>query len=149
MSIVRIKAQPCGLPCVNGNCEIEADSLIQFCNCSAGFTGDLCDARDTTSAPPPTTTTIILGNPCLTNPCQNGGLCFNVPGGGFRCRCAPGHAGILFNRPSTCNPKSYNADGQCISTRDSYNFFCKNDRIDMLCEQMEFCQNVLYYKSAC
>ncbi|CAF3270164.1 unnamed protein product [Rotaria socialis] len=91
ISIVRINAQPCGLPCVNGNCIVETDTLIQFCNCSTGFTGDLCDMRDTT----PTAPTIILGVPCSTNPCRNGGLCFTVPCGGFRCLCAPGYVGIL------------------------------------------------------
>ncbi|CAF2086668.1 unnamed protein product [Rotaria magnacalcarata] len=97
-SVINIR-QPCGLPCVNGNCQEDTDTLIQFCNCSAGFTGDLCDVRDTTPVPVTNTTTAsnstILGAPCPTNPCGNGGLCFTVPGGGFRCLCAPGYIGIL------------------------------------------------------
>lgn len=63
----------------------------------------ICKLLDTTPIPtttPPSNGTVI-GQPCPSNPCQFGGLCFTVPGGGFRCICVPGYTGILCSEPTS------------------------------------------------
>jgi hypothetical protein len=36
---------------------------------------------------------ILLGDPCIPNPCLNGGACTSNGFGGFTCQCPPGYSG--------------------------------------------------------
>lgn len=100
VTISQITSDPCSLkPCQNGaTCNrnihitqdvavLESSRLIfvspQYaevynCSCPAGFTGTRCEYDI---------------DECLENPCENGGSCFNNPGG-FLCHCSEGFSGM-------------------------------------------------------
>ncbi|KAB5550601.1 hypothetical protein PHYPO_G00055620 [Pangasianodon hypophthalmus] len=100
VTISQITSDPCSAkPCQNGaTCNknihitqdvavLESSGLIfvspQFaevfnCSCPAGFTGTRCEYDI---------------DECLENPCENGGSCFNNPGG-FLCHCSEGFSGL-------------------------------------------------------
>ena len=70
-----------------------------------GVTGTNCDTQ------------AAAGNPCLSNPCYNGGTCTNVGTTGFACQCPVGLGGPqckgIINSCScvnggTCLPSFYN-----------------------------------------
>ncbi len=37
---------------------------------------------------------VNIGDPCLDNPCLNGGACITNNMGGFTCQCPPGYSGL-------------------------------------------------------
>lgn len=100
LTISQITSDPCSLkPCQNGaTCNknihitqdiavLESSRLIfvspQYaevfnCSCPAGFTGTRCEYDI---------------DECLENPCENGGSCYNSPGG-FLCHCSEGFSGL-------------------------------------------------------
>jgi hypothetical protein len=41
------------------------------------------------------TTLSPIGATCSVNPCQNGGVCSVIGGGGFICNCTAGFTGLL------------------------------------------------------
>ncbi|XP_066533870.1 protocadherin Fat 4 [Hoplias malabaricus] len=100
VTISQITSDPCSLrPCQNDaicnkNIHISQDiavlesSHLIFvspyyaevfnCSCPAGFTGTRCESDI---------------DECLENPCENGGTCYNNPGG-FLCHCTEGFSGL-------------------------------------------------------
>ena len=81
-------------PCLNnGRCM--PDGMGGFrCLCSQEFTGTKCEqSKEFTKQKTKNNTIYILGLPCASNPCQNGGIC--VPTGfGYRCDCPMGVTGF-------------------------------------------------------
>jgi EGF-like domain len=58
-------------PCLYGTCVLTPGSFK--CNCQPGYRGPNCEVKH---------------RPCLDNPCEGRGECFERPGGeGFNCRC--------------------------------------------------------------
>lgn len=55
------------------------------CHCPEGFTGKLCEKL------------LIDKDYCKSNPCKNGGICYNLVNG-YRCHCSKGHIGGQCNR---------------------------------------------------
>ena len=81
-------------PCLNGG--MCTDLLLDFaCDCSPGFTGRTCDIGDSSLKKPfhdATVYYILDINECESNPCVNGGTCFdNI--GHFTCDCTPEFGG--------------------------------------------------------
>ncbi|XP_076832194.1 protocadherin Fat 4 isoform X2 [Brachyhypopomus gauderio] len=129
VSISHITSDPCSLkPCQNGatctkNIHISQDvtvlesSLLIFvsphyaevfnCTCPAGFNGNRCESDI---------------DECTENPCENGGTCFNRPGG-FLCSCTEGFSGMRCSTvDNECQTVVCSNGGSCWNIHGG--FFC-------------------------
>ncbi|BFZ19039.1 hypothetical protein BsWGS_22078 [Bradybaena similaris] len=100
--------QPCinGRPCVNGKCQFGPNS--NFCVCSTGYQGQLCDALD----------------PCQSYPCANGGRCQSSGSGSFTCNCTgTGFGGASCTILDPCQSSPCANGGRCQSS-GSGSFTC-------------------------
>ncbi|XP_076810067.1 uncharacterized protein LOC143452826 isoform X1 [Clavelina lepadiformis] len=111
---------PC--PCQNGGTCV-TDDRRQYCDCPSPYKGTKCETRDpcslvncgprrrcivnsqssagyTCECRPGYWGSSCLYNPCVPNPCENGGFCYSVTQQSrqspftFNCVCAPGYRGI-------------------------------------------------------
>ncbi|MGC6418460.1 MAG: phosphodiester glycosidase family protein [Bradymonadia bacterium] len=65
-------------------------------------------------------------NPCLVEPCQNGGECI-ARGSTFRCACADGYEGSQCNENiDDCEPSPCQNGGVCVDGIAEYNCECAN-----------------------
>ena len=71
----------CNLACVHGQCLIQSGT--PKCLCYNGYDGELCDHS---------------ADPCLENPCQNGGVCLSSSNG-YTCNCQPEWTGKSCEQP--------------------------------------------------
>jgi hypothetical protein len=85
-------------------------------SCSSGYvpsggTSRTCQANGSWSGAAPT----CVDDPCLPNPCSNGGTCAGASGGGtYTCGCAAGYTGATCQFPLfACIPDPCNAHGTC------------------------------------
>ncbi|XP_060536860.1 cubilin [Cylas formicarius] len=96
-------------PCVYGTCVVNNQSYK--CICQAPYSGTNCD---------------ILGKPCDSNPCQNGGTCQNV-GLSFRCACLTGFYGnVCQEQRESCGGNLYGANGTLKYPPDDFSAFGKS-----------------------
>lgn len=72
--------------------------------CLAGFTGPSCQ--------------VTIGNPCSSNPCNNGGLCQPITSNQFSCQCLPNFTG------QTCSTSLGNS---CSSNPCQNNAICNQN----------------------
>ncbi len=85
-----------GAGCILDGC-IGGETTRNFtCNCTAGFTGDLCD---------------VDVQECASNPCLNGGTCADRVNG-YQCICPRTHTGTNCETVLTCAHQPCN-DGAC------------------------------------
>uniref|UniRef100_A0A0L8GAC7 EGF-like domain-containing protein n=2 Tax=Octopus bimaculoides TaxID=37653 RepID=A0A0L8GAC7_OCTBM len=78
------------------------------CDCQEGFTGHRCEVNI---------------NECLSNPCQNGGICIDKING-YICKCMKGITGkYCETNIDDCSPNRCQAKAACIDWVDD--FFCK------------------------
>lgn len=68
--------------CKNGGECIDGPGYSYNCHCRDGWTGDLCEEDI---------------DECLSSPCQNGGLCLNIPAT-YTCACLFGKTIIKFTK---------------------------------------------------
>lgn len=107
---------------------------------------------------------VSLVNPCLSNPCLNGGTCQvklitikilsrrfcriffyqSVVAGRFTCHCTDNYYGNQCHLPSPCSSNPCQGGGTCQSTysdytlnRPSYTCLCTTDRYGINCEYQE------------
>ncbi|XP_026151894.1 protein HEG [Mastacembelus armatus] len=73
----------------------------------------------TTKAPP------LPKNPCVSNPCMNGGMCVSSKGHQFTCHCQPGWTGPTCNRDvDECERDRCPVGSRCVNTRGSFSCEC-------------------------
>lgn len=129
VTISQITSDPCSLkPCQNGatcnkNIHITQDIAVlesprlifvspQYaevfnCTCPAGFMGTRCEYDI---------------DECLEKPCENGGSCFNNPGG-FLCHCSEGFSGLRCSiADNECQRVVCSNGGTCWNIQGG--FFC-------------------------
>ncbi|XP_072038374.1 uncharacterized protein [Amphiura filiformis] len=84
-------------PCLNGGVCSPGDSsgYGYACQCPSSFSGLNCEQ-------------LVTDDPCVSNPCQNNGLCLTaVSGGSYVCRCVEGFTGT--------NCESVTTESPCLS----------------------------------
>uniref|UniRef100_A0AAY5EUL7 EGF-like domain-containing protein n=1 Tax=Electrophorus electricus TaxID=8005 RepID=A0AAY5EUL7_ELEEL len=129
VSISHITSDPCSLkPCKNGatcskNIHINQDvtvlessrlifvsphyAEVYNCTCLIGFTGTKCESDI---------------DECTENPCENGGTCYNSPGG-FFCHCTEGFSGLRCSTvDNECQTVVCSNGGTCWNIQGG--FFC-------------------------
>ena len=95
------------------------------CKCQPEYAGDRCQ---------------IQKNPCVPNPCEEGGQCFQE-GDSFRCLCPPLRGGetCQIQKTNACLPNPCLNGGSCQNNAREDGFFC-------LCRpgyQGELCQSII------
>ena len=80
------------------------------CQCQPEYAGDRCQ---------------IQKNPCIPNPCQDGGQCFQE-GDSFRCLCPPLRGGQTceIQKTNVCHPNPCSNGGSCKNNARDDGFFC-------------------------
>ncbi|CAB3994571.1 neurogenic locus notch homolog 1-like, partial [Paramuricea clavata] len=103
-------------PCKNsGKCVEAGDSYD--CDCSAGYTGPLCQVRQF----------------CLPNPCKNEGVC--VPSTqAYSCSCKRGFKGDDCSESDVCNPNPCQNSGTCREENNAAVCACAQQFEGKLCE---------------
>lgn len=104
-------------PCYNGaNCTVELyaplsmlqetpsrqgsnDSYSPHCQCPEGYHGRLCQFKD----------------PCIPNPCENGGRCMNISLWDHTCQCLSGYIGTNCSIEDPCASQPCLNNATCIS----------------------------------
>ncbi|KAM9850508.1 protein HEG [Aulostomus maculatus] len=82
-----------------------------------GVTTPLMDVRPT-QAPPPR-------DPCVSNPCMNGGMCVSYTGRHFTCRCQQAWTGPTCTQDmDECEKDPCPAGSSCVNTRGSFSCEC-------------------------
>ncbi|XP_058802311.1 cubilin [Phymastichus coffea] len=66
-------------PCVHGSCFSQGEHSFK-CHCNKGYSGPLCD---------------VAVDPCIQNPCLNGGTCRKNTNGSRYCECTSSFSGPL------------------------------------------------------
>ncbi|CAG5865474.1 unnamed protein product [Menidia menidia] len=64
-------------------------------------------------------------NPCLSNPCRNGGMCVSYKGPEFTCRCQQAWTGPTCNQDvDECEDNPCPTGSRCVNTRGSFSCEC-------------------------
>uniref|UniRef100_A0A0M3JEE7 EGF-like domain protein n=1 Tax=Anisakis simplex TaxID=6269 RepID=A0A0M3JEE7_ANISI len=93
------------------------------CHCPEGFSGTLCQDRM---------------NACLTKPCQNGGRCIDLQGGGYLCKCPHHYRGKNCDiEIDECEPNPCRNGGTCINIFGGYHCECPSCLYGQHCELVE------------
>eukprot|EP00057_Strongylocentrotus_purpuratus_P021968 XP_011676442.1 PREDICTED: fibropellin-3 [Strongylocentrotus purpuratus] len=107
---------PCSSsPCQNGGlCFMSGDNTDYTCACPTGFSGMNCELSALTAVTAAPTAT----GPCISSPCQNGGLCFmSGDDTDYTCACPPGFSGMNCDLSAlTAVTAARTATGPCISS---------------------------------
>ena len=88
-------------PCVNGGtCAFYTQFNIYTCICPPNYSGNRCETLVTSSNTLSTTTSttgaVTNSNPCLSNPCINGGTCLSSQFNNYYiCNCPAGYTGTI------------------------------------------------------
>ncbi|XP_066290627.1 fibropellin-1-like [Branchiostoma lanceolatum] len=154
-------------PCQHGGtCTDTQDGFI--CTCLTGLTGRTCADQVDVCASEPCThggtclaglgdftclcTPAYAGLRCerpqlcsfpLQDPCQNGAVCFPLPGGaGVRCVCLTGFTGDQCETNiDDCQPDSCGPHGRCVDGVNSYSCECDVGYQGQHCQdQLQLCQ---------
>ncbi|XP_031714575.1 protein HEG, partial [Anarrhichthys ocellatus] len=65
------------------------------------------------------------GNPCVSNPCMNGGMCVSYNGHQFTCHCQQAWTGPTCNRDvDECEMDPCPVGSRCVNTRGSFSCEC-------------------------
>ncbi|XP_042283264.1 protein HEG [Thunnus maccoyii] len=81
-------------------------------------TTSFADVRPTKTSPPPR-------DPCVSNPCMNGGMCVSSKGHQSTCHCQPAWTGPTCNDDvDECEENPCPADSRCVNTRGSFTCEC-------------------------
>ncbi|KAM4709804.1 protocadherin Fat 1 [Discoglossus pictus] len=79
---------------------------------------------------------------CLSNPCQNGGICSPLSNGGYYCKCTSiymgTHCEISIN-PCAANPCLYG--GTCVVVKDDFICHCRGDYTGQRCQLGPYCKD--------
>ena len=95
----------------DGTCINRFDLNTFLCDCPAGFEGNNCENR--------------IIDPCVSNPCSNGGTCTKISVTDFRCTCHGGYAGVLCDSEvDHCRHSPCRNGGTCTSFETTYNCTC-------------------------
>ncbi|XP_041662660.1 protein HEG [Cheilinus undulatus] len=82
----------------------------------------------TTSTPTGFSTTkasLLPRNPCVSNPCMNGGMCVNLEGYSSTCRCQQAWTGPTCNQDmDECERDPCPVGSRCVNTRGSFTCEC-------------------------
>uniref|UniRef100_UPI00398E7DD0 protocadherin Fat 1-like n=1 Tax=Pristiophorus japonicus TaxID=55135 RepID=UPI00398E7DD0 len=73
---------------------------------------------------------------CSNAPCQNGGMCTEIPSGGYVCKCPKNILGVhceLIDHPCLSRPCSHN--GSCIPEKSGYTCNCTKEYSGPRCEE--------------
>ncbi|MBN3280272.1 DNER protein, partial [Polyodon spathula] len=150
-----------------GMCTTESEKTTFYCECSQGFTGIFCEEFDACSENPcennGTCTDVRQGDDgknvicacqagytgeqcesvidhCLSQPCRNGGICFNnLPG--YSCHCPEGYRGsVCEEKIDPCASSPCQNNGSCYSNGLTYSCSCSPWYTGPTCAQLiDFC----------
>ncbi|XP_046392545.1 cubilin-like [Ischnura elegans] len=94
------------------------------CICLSGYTGNGLGPAGCRPLSPGETN-VILGDPCSSQPCQNGGTCIAPSPSSLSCICAPGFTGIRCERRSDpCQSHPCQNEGICVASSNTTGFSC-------------------------
>ncbi|XP_015257762.1 PREDICTED: protein HEG homolog 1 [Cyprinodon variegatus] len=83
------------------------------------------EAEATTRSTTFQTTKVPRGNPCVSNPCLNGGICVSYKGPEYTCQCQKAWTGSTCNQDmDECEQDPCPAGTTCINTKGSFNCEC-------------------------
>ncbi|XP_034740853.1 protein HEG isoform X2 [Etheostoma cragini] len=83
-------------------------------------TTELVGTTSPTKAPP-----TPPGNPCVSNPCMNGGMCVSYKGHQFTCHCQQAWTGRTCNQDvDECERDPCPVGSRCVNTRGSFSCEC-------------------------
>uniref|UniRef100_UPI00358F4C93 protein jagged-1b-like n=1 Tax=Myxine glutinosa TaxID=7769 RepID=UPI00358F4C93 len=136
----------CGthLPCRNSGTCINTEPDEYDCVCGDGYSGQNCEIAD---------------HACLSEPCANGGSCFENPAG-FECLCASGWTGVTcIDNIDECSSNPCGHGGTCIDRIDGFDCLCPpqwmgstckldaDECVDRPCVNAKACWNIVgsYY----
>nr|XP_042897967.1 uncharacterized protein LOC107457219 [Parasteatoda tepidariorum] len=107
--------------CQHGECHILNEEPGYHCDCKEGYYGEVCEKL----------------NPCILEPCENFGKCFNITNNKHRCECLPGFSGQNcsdFN-PCAIRPSPCLNGGRCESTAShKYQCYCMEGYYGKTCQ---------------
>lgn len=75
---------------------------------------------------------------CHSNPCQNGGTCFENSGG-YTCTCQPGYKGINCAERDNCHPNPCHHGGVCEIDGEDFTCSCSSGWTGITCEDEDHC----------
>jgi hypothetical protein len=106
-------------PCLNdGECVAQSEDSFS-CECAPGYAGILCQA--------------YVGL-CAMSPCQNGGVCVDVPND-FECECPPPYFGRFCEQTGgACDDNPCKNGGTCTPVNDGFQCTCPAGLEQPTCE---------------
>ncbi|XP_048589945.1 neurogenic locus notch homolog protein 1 isoform X2 [Nematostella vectensis] len=103
-------------------CDPNAKCLNNTCVCIEGYFGDGFSCKR-------------VPHPCHPNPCKNNGVCAELQGGEYDCKCPEGTTGKHCEIKDACLPNPCQNGGKCVEAQDgTTRCICENSYTGANCE---------------